>query len=107
MGGASVAARKGQTVKRHQNRLDLAEMPLARLEALTEYPSDENAVGQLYQTSEKFVRFLMNELPKERIVSFIEAVLAGKKMQEAVLAVYGDKLKDWDAFLKRYERFSK
>jgi len=107
MGGASVAARKGQTVKRHQNRLDLAEMPLARLEALTEYPSDENAVGQLYQTSEKFVRFLMNELPKERIVSFIEAVLAGKKMQEAVLAVYGDKLKDWDGFMKRYERFNK
>lgn len=107
MGGASVAARKGQTVKRHQSRLHLAEMPLSTLEALTEYPSDENAVGQLYQSSEKFVRFLMNELPKERIVTFIEAVLAGKKMQAAVLEVYGDKLKDWDAFTKRYERFSK
>lgn len=47
MGGASVAARKGQSVKGHQSRLRLAGMPLATLEALREYPSDEAAVGQL------------------------------------------------------------
>ena len=107
MGGASVAARKGQSGKRYQRVLDKAELPLAEMEAMTVYPADEAVVGQLYQTSEKFVRFLMNELPKDRIVKFIDAVLDGRGMQAAVLEVYGDKVKDWDAFMKRYERFSK
>lgn len=107
MGGASVAARKGQTAKRFQGRLASAEMPLEQLEALQSYPSDEQAVAQLYQTSEKFVRFLMNELPKERIVSFIDQILAGKKMRDSVLAVYSDKIRDWEAFQRKYERFTK
>lgn len=107
MGGASVAARKGQTAKRYQSRLHLAEMPLTQLELLQSYPADEVAVGQLYQSSEKFVRFLMNELPKDRIVSFIDYVLGGKGMKDSVLAIYGDKVKDWDTFLRRYERFTK
>jgi hypothetical protein len=107
MGGASVAARKGHTVKRYQTRLRLAEMPLRTLETLGTYPSDMEQIGQLYQSSEKFIRFLMNELPKDRIVKFIDAVLAGHGMQEAVLEVYGDKFKDWAAFEKRYERFTR
>ncbi|MES2569426.1 MAG: hypothetical protein V4710_05150 [Verrucomicrobiota bacterium] len=107
MGGASVAARKGQTIKRFQKNLQQAEMPLATLESLTEYPSDQARIGQLYQTSEKFIRFLMNELPKERIVPFIDAVVAGKGMRGALLQVYGDQFKDWPAFEKRYERFTK
>ena len=107
MGGASIAARKGQSAKRHQGNLTMAEMPLPVLEALEGYPSNEAAIGQLYQTSEKFVRFLMSELPKDRIVKFIDAVLGGKKMQEAVLEVYGDKFRNWDAFMKKYERFTK
>ncbi len=107
MGGASIAARKGQSAKRHQGNLTMADMPLPVLEALEGYPSSEAAIGQLYQTSEKFVRFLMSELPKDRIVKFIDAVIGGKKMREAVLEVYGDKVKDWDAFMKKYERFTK
>jgi hypothetical protein len=107
MGGASVAARKGQSGKRYQRTLSMAEMPLTTMEGLESYPSDEAAIGQLYQTSEKFVRFLMTELPKERIVPFIDAVLDGKNLQTAVLEVYGDKFKDWGAFMKRYERFSR
>ena len=107
MAGASIAARKGQSAKRHQGTLTMADMPLATLDALENYPTNEAAIGQLYQTSEKFVRFLMSELPKERIVPFIDTVLAGKKMQDAVLEVYGDKFKTWDAFMKKYERFTK
>ena len=107
MGGASVAARKGQSGKRYQRELSMAEMPLTTLETLDGYPSSEAAIGQLYQTSEKFVRFLMTEAPKDRIGKFIGAVLDGKKMQDAVLAVYGDKFKDWGAFMRRYERFAK
>ena len=107
MGGASIAARKGQSAKRHQGNLTMAEMPLATLESLAAYPANEAGIGQLYQTSEKFVRFLMSEGPKERIAQFIDAVVGGKKMQEAVLEVYGDKFKSWDAFMRKYERFTK
>lgn len=107
MGGASVAARKGQSVKGHQARLRLAEMPLATLEALKEYPSDEASVRQLYQTSEKLVRFLMDEMPKERILQFIDAALAGKSLRDSVLEVYGDKVKDWPDFEKKFEKFTK
>lgn len=107
MGGASVAARKGQTTKRFQNQLQKAEMPLSTLEGLTSYPASQEQVGQLYQTSEKFVRFLMTEGGKERIAGFIDATLAGRGMQAAVLEVYSDKFKDWDAFQRRFERFTK
>jgi hypothetical protein len=107
MGGASVAARKGQSVKGHQSRLRLAGMPLATLEALREYPSDEAAVGQLYQTSEKLVRFLMDGLPQDRILKFIDAALAGKPLRECVLGVYGDKIKDWPDFEKKFEKFGR
>lgn len=107
MGGASVAARKGQSTKRFQRALSGAEVPLAKLEATTVYPMDPVEVGQLYQSSEKFVRFLMNELPKDRFVKFIDAVLDGKGMEKAVLEVYADKVNDWDSFLRRYERFVK
>ena len=107
MGGASVAARKGQSGKRYERNLSMAEMPLTTLESLDGYPSEQASIHQLYQTSEKFIRFLMTEGPKDRIVKFIDAVLAGKKMQDAVLEVYGDKFKDWTAFMKKYERFTK
>ena len=107
MGGASISARKGQSARSHRGTLTMADMPLTTLESLEEYPANEAAIGQLYQTSEKFIRFLMSELPKDRIVKFIDVVVGGKKMQEAVLEVYGDKFKAWDAFMKRYERFTK
>jgi hypothetical protein len=107
MGGASVAARKSQTTRRFQSRLEQAEMPLGTLAALADYPKDRALVRQLYQTSEKFVRFLMNELPKDRIAGFIDAVLAGKGMERSVLEVYPDHIRDWRAFEKRYERFTR
>ncbi len=107
MGGASVAARKGQFAKRYERSLSMAEMPLETLATMNEYPSDPVAIGRLYQSSEKFARFLMTELPKDRFPKFIDAVLSGKSMQDAVLLVYSDKYKDWPAFMKHYERFTK
>ncbi len=107
MSGASIAARKNQTVKRHQRSLNYAEMPLEQLIALTDYPTDVAKVHQLYQTSEKLVRFLMNELPKERFPKFVEAILSGKKLDAALIEVYGDKYKDFDAFKKKYDKFQK
>jgi hypothetical protein len=107
MGGASVAARKGQSPKRFERDLKMADLPLDKLAATTAYPSKQSAIHQLYQSSEKFVRFLMTELPKDRIVTYIEAMLAGQSMRDAVLATYGDKIKDWDDFQKKYAKFSK
>ena len=107
MGGASIAARKSQGGRRFQRTLGMAEMPLERLTTLDEYPTDEISRAQLYQTSEKFIRFLMTEMPRERIVSFIDAVLTGKPVMEIIPEIYGDKVKDWAGFQKRYERFSR
>lgn len=107
MGGASIAARKGQSGKRYARALDAAEIPLSTLEKITEYPTDERAIGQLYQTSEKFIRFLMSEGPKDRIVKFIERILTGGSLQAAVLEIYGEQFKDWSAFERRYERFTR
>ncbi len=107
MGGASIAARKGQSGKRFERNLSHAEMSLDTLASLTSYPTRTEEITQLYQTSEKFVRFLMTELPKDRIVKYIETVVGGTGLKPAVLEVYADKFKDWDAFMKRYERFSK
>jgi hypothetical protein len=107
MGGASVAARRGQYVKGYQQQLQNAGFDLDRLLAMTEYPENTEAVHQFYQSSEKFVRFLMNDLPKERFPKFVTAVLAGKTADAAFVEVYGDKFKDFDTFKKRYKQFNK
>ncbi len=107
MGGASVAARKGQYSKRYERLLNEAEMPLETLEKMEDYPNDPLQISRLYQSSEKFVRFLMTENPKDRFPKFIDAVLSGAGMQASVLQVYSDKYKDWAAFMKHYERFTK
>jgi hypothetical protein len=107
MGGASVAARKNQTVKRHQQVLDSAELPLDQLVALTQYPSQREAVAQLYESSEKLVRFLMNDLPQDRFPKFVDAILGGENLKDALSHVYGDKINDYDTFVRRYQRFSK
>jgi hypothetical protein len=85
----------------------MATMPLDKLATLTEYPDDPLQIPILYETSEKFVRFLITEHPKEKFLKYVDAVVGGKTLQEGVLLVYGDKYKDWDSFEKRYEKFTK
>ncbi len=105
MAGASISARKQQSVKRFQRDLKAADLPLDKLAAMTAYPETMPEVHQLYQTSEKFVRFLMTEMPKDRIVAYIDSVMAGKSMSESVLSTYYDKIKDWDDFQKKFAKF--
>ena len=107
MGGASVAAKKGQFIKGLQADLQYASLSLDELTAMTEYPADIKQVHQLYQSSEKLVRFLMGQFPKDRIARFIETVLAGESLEKAVLKVYGDQVADFEAFKKKYARFQK
>ncbi len=107
MGGASVAARKGQFAKRYERQLQAAELPIESLVQMTEYPSDPAMIRKLYETSEKFVRLLMTEGGKERFTKFIDAVIGGRSVQDSVVAIYPDKFKDWQTFTKRYEKFTK
>lgn len=107
MGGACVAARNHQLVKSYQQNLKSAEMPLDEMFALKRYPDDREKVAELYQTGEKFVRFLMNNLPKDRFRKFVKEVLATNDPKAAFIQVYGDKFKDFDSFEKKFAPFSK
>jgi hypothetical protein len=106
-GSASVAARKGVWIKRYQRELDGAELSFDELTGMVQYPSDRAKVVQLYRTSEKLVRFIMTEFPKERFVKFVEQVLNGAPLQQAVLNVYGDRVPDFATFKVRYDKFQK
>ena len=49
----------------------------------------------------------MSELPKERFPKFVEAVLSEVPFNSAMTQVYGDHLKDFEEFQKRFTRFEK
>jgi len=106
MGGASVATRNHQLIKSYQKDLD-TQMSLEEMFATQRYPDDVDKVRDLYRTSEKFVRFLMNELPPYRFRKYVEAVLTSKDGQAAFMQVYGDKFPTLDAFQKKFTTFSK
>ena len=105
MGRASVAAHTHQSPRGNQVYLENAEMPLQTLLALQHYPSDEMSVYQLYQSAEKLVRFMFNQLPPERFPKFAEAMMNGETLDAALQSIYGDKVKDFDAFQRKYARF--
>jgi len=107
MGGASVAARTHQLPASKMRNLGNALIPLDDLAATKKYPDDPIKVAEFYQSSEKFVRFLMTKSPKERFLKFIDAVIGGKSMEDAVMEIYGDQYKDFDTFKKKYEVFTK
>jgi hypothetical protein len=64
-------------------------------------------VTRFYQSSEKLIRFLMNNFPKERFPKFIDAIVGGVEFKDAVLQIYGDQVKDYPDFNKQYDRFTK
>ena len=115
MSSASTAARKKVWTQGMQKGLSQASFPLAELVAMTSYPGkkgddEEGAqkdVHRFYQSSEKLVRYFMNEFPKDRFPRFIDAILAKATFESAVLKIYGDQVKDYPAFVKQYERFTK
>jgi hypothetical protein len=107
MGAASVAARKNQPIQRHEHTLTFAGMSLDTLQQMQVYPDDPVQVAELYETAEKLVRYIMTELPRERFTQFIDAVLAGRSLKDALLYVYPDKIASYDDFLKKYAKFNK
>lgn len=107
MAGASIAARKNEPVEREEKNLRNAVMPLDEMQKATDYLKDLAQERQLSETAEKVVRFLMTELPKERMSKFIDDVLKGRSLKDALLDVYPDKLASYDDFEKKYEQFGK
>ena len=107
MGNASVAARNHQFRKGPERNLTNAGFSINELTAITEYPEDREKIHLLYQTSEKLVRFLMSELPKQQFTTFVDAMLEGLPFYPAIFQVYGDKIKSIDDLQKRFARFDK
>ncbi len=106
MSGASTGARMGQYNQRLLQRFQFATLPLDKVVTTTEYPTDIKAVAQLYQSSEKLIRFLMTKNPPDRFPKFVDAILAGDPFVAAVVKVYGDRYKDYDTFAKDYLRLA-
>jgi len=107
MGAASVATRSHVPLATKERDLQHASIPLDTLEKTTQYPENPMKVGEFYQSSEKLVRLLMTKSPKERFPKFIDAMLDGKSLPDAVLEIYGDQYKDFDTFEKKYQVFTK
>ena len=106
MSGASTGARMGQYNQRLLQHYQFATLPLDKLVTTTEYPEDTKAVTQLYQSSEKLIRFLMVKHPPERFPKFVDSILDGDPFSVAVVKIYGDRYKDYDAFAKEYVRLA-
>ena len=104
MGTASQAARKKVWAKGMQKEISVLPIPLPELVAMTDYPQDREEVRRFYQTSEKVVRFLMNDYPKELFPRFVEALLGGAPLETAIPQVYSAQVKDYADFLKQYAR---
>lgn len=104
---ASLASRKKQPIPDHRLYMRQAVIPVQTLVQMRSYPKEHQQIHQFFASSEKLVRFFMCELPKERFPKFADAVLAGSTFEQALLAVYGDKVGSMENFLRKYEAFDR
>ena len=107
MGRASVAAQHHQHFRRNQRALQMAELTFAQLTSTVVYPTSPQQAQQLYQTSEKFVRYLLNNYPKQLFPTFVERVLAGEPVAAVLPVVYGSEFNDMAAFERKFARFTR
>ncbi len=105
MGAAAIAARKGQDLQGLQRDLPRATLSLDDLASISDYPQDRTDISRLYQSGEKFVRFLMAEYPQEKFPAFVDAMLAGATLEAALQQTYG--VEDFAAFRKKHSAFRK
>lgn len=108
MGGAAVAARKNQTLKRHFEPLfagdQAVSMSLEELEQTKSYP--ESNVYRLYESGQAVVRLLMISGSSDRFVQLVDMLTSGKTLAEGVAAIYPDKFKSFDDFRKAYQKMT-
>ena len=107
MGGASVAAQHHQHFRRNQRALQMAELTVAQLTSTAVYPTSPEQVQQLYQTAEKFVRYLLNNYPKQSFATFVDRVVGGEPVAAALVATYGNEFNDMAAFERKFARFTR
>lgn len=107
MAATTVGARKSGGAKRLERSGAAIRYTPDQLIAIEKYPSDPIQIRALYESSQKLMGFIINELPKDRFLPLVDAVLAGKPFPEAVVEVYSDRIKSWEDFNKRYERYVK
>lgn len=106
MGNASVASHNHEQLKKYQRNLNNGNMTLDELFAVQKYPDSVWEVDRLYQSSEMFVRYLLNELPKDRFHRYVSEILATNDPKQSLVSVYGDKIKDFETFKKKYDAFT-
>jgi hypothetical protein len=85
----------------------MAELTFAQLTSTTVYPTNPAHVQQLYQSAEKFARYLLNNYPKQLFPAFVERVLAGEPVATALVAIYGNEFNDMTAFERKFARFTR
>lgn len=107
MAGVSVSASQGMYLGHFQSGLQRGNLPVEQLTVLTSYPNSQEAVGTLYQSSEKLIRFLMNRFPKDQFPLFVDKITAGSNFQTAFKEVYGQGTKDFAFYKYQYEHFVK
>ena len=104
MGRASVAAQHHQHFRRNQRPLQMADLTFQQLTSTAVYPAEPAQVQQLYQSAEKFVRYLLNNYPKQSFPQFVERVLAAEPVASALVAIYGSEFNDMAAFERKFAR---
>ncbi|MGI8432855.1 MAG: hypothetical protein ACR2MW_11275 [Chthoniobacterales bacterium] len=107
MADASLAARHSRQPQSTQRKLHYAKMTVADLFATQRYPGELDAIWPLYETSEKFVRYLYNKYPHELFPKFVDRLLAGEPATTALAEIYGADFSDMNDFEKRFSRFTR
>ena len=106
MGSAAVADRKNQTLKSIQRDLRTADMPLAELLALQKYPDALPDIARLYQTGEKFVRFLMSKGSPAQFVAFANALVDAQPFDAAIATHYPGQWPDPRKFEEDFTKYT-
>ena len=107
MSGRSVGARMGQYNQRLLQRFQTATLSPDQLVAMQQYPMELTAVSQLYQSSEKLVRFLITDGGVDRFPKFFEEMVNGGNFAEVVPKIYQDKYATYDAFKQKFARVAR
>ncbi len=107
MSGRSTGARMGQYNQRLLQHARSPLMPVDQILAIQQYPTDLNAVFQLYENAERLVRFLMTNTPPEQFQKLFGALLEGEDLPTAIPQYYGDKYPTFAAFVQAYSRLPK
>lgn len=102
MASAIGAVRRGMQPGANPRILHSATMSVSELIAINDYPAERARVDQLYETGNKFVRYLFAKYSAERFRQFVDRLLAGESTQTALVEVYGEEFRDLPTFDRKF-----